>query len=154
MLLIGIVAIGMFALPSTLAMYSGQHTFVDAANVTCNRCHGTGDTIGDELANSTAHTNFSCKNCHGFLSTNPNTDGTMGHAATANVTCTGCHSEQALYNTAVLDSDSITIATELTSGAHTNFQNCIACHTKAPISNNIGVTANVSTIDLSTYSYG
>ena len=153
MLLIGIVAIGMFALPSTLAMYTGQHNFTNGSQVDCDKCHGTGDSIGDELAAGSAHNNFTCKQCHGFLTTNPNTNGTMGHAATANISCTGCHAEEANYLTDVLDSDNITVTDELTAGAHTNFQECIACHTQVGVSSNVVAAANNSTFDLSGYTY-
>lgn len=86
MLLLAVMAIGMFALPSILAMYSGQHGFVDADSVDCNKCHGATDARYGELTAGNAHEPFTCKDCHGFSNatlTTPNTgDGTLGHAAT------------------------------------------------------------------------
>ena len=167
MLLIAIVAIGMFALPNTLALYSGQHTFIAAADVKCETCHGGSDQIGTELAAGGPHSNFSCKNCHGFVtnSTNPNTnDGTEGHAAVGGITCIGCHAEDANYKTDVLDSpDSVPVATEigLVTAAHRQLyidlgqDACLACHTAAGVTGtNITNTSNTSSpLDLSTYSY-
>ena len=160
MLLIGIVAIGMFALPSTLAMYTGQHNFSDGASVDCNKCHGGSDSVGTELANGDNHTTFSCKRCHGFgTGQNPNVDdGTMGHAATSQVTCTGCHVENITYGTDGLDPDGITVENELNNGSHKAFKDappggdldkaCIACHTQVGVTGLIGVNgtsnANIS----------
>lgn len=162
MLLIGIVAIGMFALPSTLAMYSGQHNFSSGANVDCAKCHGAGDQIGDELAGG-PHSSFECKQCHGFgIAENPNVDnGAAGHAATVGITCVGCHSENAAYLTDVLDGDTVAIVTELSNGAHDAYyadmadpdDACIGCHTSVGVTGNIAAGGTEGPIDISVYNY-
>ena len=162
MLLIGIVAIGMFALPSTLAMYSGQHDFIAGSNVNCSKCHGAGDQIGGELAGG-PHASFACADCHGFgIATNPNTDdGSMGHAATVEVTCAGCHAESAAYNTDSLDPDAVAVVTELANGAHDVYyanttdtdDACLGCHTSIAVSGNIGSGGTEGPLDLTAYNY-
>ncbi len=70
--LIALVGIGVFALPSTMALFAGQHTFynIDATGnqVPCQKCHGdvkvelSGDTA---MAGSKApHADFRCEYCH------------------------------------------------------------------------------------------
>ncbi|MCK5659789.1 MAG: hypothetical protein KAH86_00410 [Methanosarcinales archaeon] len=143
MLLIGIVAIGMFALPSTLAMYSGQHDFVTGANVDCGTCHAAGtDPIYAEIAGGPHDGWATCADCHAFTThtsaPGPTVNtGANGHAATTLATCTSCHDT---YNT---DGDGVTVTNELANGAHAGFyaaapngdpdDACIACHTTATV---------------------
>ncbi len=162
MLLIGIVAIGMFALPNTLAMYSGQHSFVNGTNVDCAKCHGSGDAIGDELNNSDMHSTMDCETCHGFSGTNPNDD-TTGHAATTGVTCLGCHTN-GTYDSGSDDGNGVSVQAELQAGAHEPFWNstnitdqddvCIACHTNVGVSNAIAVGTYETNITLANFTYG
>ena len=172
MLLLAVMAIGMFALPSTLAMYSGQHEFVNADSVDCNKCHSTSDAIYGELQAGNAHTAFTCKDCHGFSNstiTTPNTDdGTQGHAATVAISCIDCHAENATLGTAILDPDGITVVNEISQGtaAHKNMYSyydvtvgdlddaCIACHTTAAMSGNITYAPTETMPDMSTWTYG
>lgn len=39
MLTIALLAVGMYFLPATLSIFSGQHTFYDGENVSCKKCH-------------------------------------------------------------------------------------------------------------------
>ena len=168
MLLIGIVAIGMFALPSTLAMYTGQHNFSNGSDVDCDKCHGSGDTIYVELSQNNVHGGFTCKKCHGFStdeSTLSASNGSMGHAATTGVNCVGCHAElnKTWGNTSATDLDSINVTTELNNGAHQAFKDqssdpdyaCIACHTSVGVTGVIGTnaTSSANITDLSTFNY-
>ncbi len=70
--LIALVGIGVFALPSTMALFSGQHSFynIDATGnqVPCVKCHGD---VKVELSGGTAqagskapHADFKCEYCH------------------------------------------------------------------------------------------
>jgi hypothetical protein len=101
--IIALVGIGVFALPSTMSLFSGQHTFynIDATGnqVPCQKCHGD---VKAELSGSMAtsgsmapHARFQCEYCHraetGFASgddayvniryqstTDPNATGRLG----------------------------------------------------------------------------
>lgn len=100
LLLMSVVAVGMFVLPSTLAMYTGQHDFVDGANVSCGKCHASDrDYIAAELANGTPHSGMTCKSCHYGTSggnvvdvVGNDTEVTTAHAAGVAINCIGCHS--------------------------------------------------------------
>lgn len=69
-LTIAIIAIGVFLLPNTLALFSGQHTFDKAGNTTiCARCHSD---VASEINAGTYHKSLildggsgtECKGCH------------------------------------------------------------------------------------------
>ena len=162
-LIVGLIAIGMFALPITLAMYTGQHSFISGADVDCDKCHSGSDPIYGELASGGPHKDFTCKQCHGFESGNPNlNNGSMGHAATTSVTCVGCHSNTDYAGGPDgFDGDGITVIDELAVGAHQQLYTdigedaCLACHTSAGVEGtNIGASNNTtSPIDLSVYNY-
>ncbi|MCK5432374.1 MAG: hypothetical protein KAJ03_06490, partial [Gammaproteobacteria bacterium] len=154
---------------STLAMYTGQHNFSSGANVDCGKCHGGGvsDSIAQELNNSDNHTDFECKRCHGFSTgtdPTPNTlnNGSMGHAATTQVNCVGCHAENGLLGTNITDADDINVTTELNNGAHKAYKDsppgddldkaCISCHTKVGVEGNIGGT-NYTNISIAGFNY-
>lgn len=106
LLIMSVVSVGMFVLPSTLAMYTGQHTFISGDNVQCEKCHGA-----IVLANGNAHSTFKCDDCHAeaFLGydnslniTNYLSDGNADkrvHAAAITINCIGCHSNpEYFYN--------------------------------------------------------
>ncbi|VVB90654.1 Cytochrome c7 c [uncultured archaeon] len=71
--LIALVGVGVFALPSTMALFAGQHSFynIDATGnqVPCVKCHGD---VQSELRSgysattntSGPHANFKCEYCH------------------------------------------------------------------------------------------
>ena len=94
LLLISVTAVGMFAVPSTLALYTGSHQFVDGSSVECGKCHTSSmDDIQAELESGGAHTTMNCGSCHGPANSNVDLDqGTAtGHAASMDVDCIGCH---------------------------------------------------------------
>ncbi|NOR47717.1 MAG: hypothetical protein GQ533_06695, partial [Methanosarcinaceae archaeon] len=94
LLLITVAAVGMFAVPSTLALYTGSHQFVNGANVNCEKCHTSSmDDIKAELESGSAHNTLGCKACHGGgnSAANLEPDTADGHAASMNVDCIGCH---------------------------------------------------------------
>jgi hypothetical protein len=103
LLLVATVAIGIFALPSTVSLFSGQHTWYDLSagpnDVPCEKCHAE---IEDEMqsGDNGAHRNVTCAMCHRTPFTNYTygsgegtgsfTPGKEAHAA-AVVQCMDCH---------------------------------------------------------------
>ena len=97
--LIAIVGIGLYALPSTVALFAGQHSFenIDPSGnqIGCMKCHGD---VGVELAsnsNNAPHASFKCEYCHRIevgraSGDNRNEAGTTYHAASL-VSCLECH---------------------------------------------------------------
>ena len=92
LVLIATIAIGLFAMPATMAYFTGQHTFTGGADVQCSKCHGA---IEDEFlnANNTVHESMICNDCH--VTTNMNNASMnpadkTGHASIA-VECMDCH---------------------------------------------------------------
>jgi len=140
-LVVAVLAIGLFVMPSVVSIIAGQHAFIETEDTMCVKCH---PAEADELASSTYHHNIggtlpsawgntandACKNCHDKEHT---PEGEEGHAAVT-LPCTFCHS---------------TIIGELGSEheAHTEFaeaatngtlheeanEACIACHTHAGV---------------------
>jgi len=102
LLAVAIVAVGIFALPSTVSLFSGQHTWYDLSagpnDVPCEKCHAE---IEDEMQSGEngAHRNVTCAMCHRTPFTNyayasgegdGSTPGKEAHAA-ATVQCMHCH---------------------------------------------------------------
>ncbi len=102
LLTVAIVVVGIFALPGTVSLFSGQHSWYDLSGgpneVPCEKCHAE---IEDEMQSSEngAHGNLTCAMCH----RTPFTDYTYGsgeggsytageeaHAASV-VQCMDCH---------------------------------------------------------------
>ena len=128
LLMISVAAVGMFVLPSTLALYAGSHDFLGAEEVECERCHSSaaGDQIAATLENGSAHALLTCKDCHygiggtvgGVLAvdlegnstraTNVVNDDVDGHAAGVTVNCIDCHSYNATGNLGTKDADGST----------------------------------------------
>ncbi|MGB7001793.1 MAG: hypothetical protein WBE22_07260 [Halobacteriota archaeon] len=113
-LAVAIVAIGIFALPSSVSLFSGQHTWYDLSesiegaegrnNVPCEKCHAE---IEEEMlsGDNGAHEDLTCAMCHrasftGYVYArgsysvgsggNPPTPGQEAHAAST-VACMNCH---------------------------------------------------------------
>lgn len=64
LLSIAVISVGLFAMPSTLSLFAGQHTFKAAP--ACSNCHADIET---ELGLATAHTSIitgtdKCEGCH------------------------------------------------------------------------------------------
>ncbi|KAF5433160.1 hypothetical protein C5S35_16655 [Candidatus Methanophagaceae archaeon] len=112
---VAVVAIGIFALPSTVSLFSGQHSWYDLSefvggvsgvnNVPCEKCHAD---IADEMisGDNGVHGDLTCAMCHrtpftnytyarghyehGTLGTQPPRPGEEAHAASV-VECMDCH---------------------------------------------------------------
>ncbi|MDD5473031.1 MAG: hypothetical protein PHU34_02665 [Candidatus Methanoperedens sp.] len=67
LLAIAVISVGLFAMPSTLSLFAGQHTFYNGSQVNCNKCH---QDIYNEMTSagvSTAHRTTAlqaCQGCH------------------------------------------------------------------------------------------
>jgi len=74
LLTVAVIAIGIFALPGTISLFSGQHTWYDLSasgnDVPCEKCHAD---IGEEMVSTGAHLNVKCEGCH-------RTDARVGYA--------------------------------------------------------------------------
>jgi hypothetical protein len=113
---VAVIAIGIFALPSTVSLFSGQHSWYDLGavidgasgrnNVPCEKCHAD---IADEMISGEngVHRNLTCAMCHRtpftnytyarghyergtLLGTQPPRPGQEAHAASV-VECMDCH---------------------------------------------------------------
>ncbi len=107
LLAVAAVAIGTFALPNTVSLFSGQHSWYDlgpaGSQVPCEKCH---DDIADEMALTGAHVNIKCEGCH-------RTDARVGYAID-------------------LEGD-----VDPGQGAHAaSTQECMICHTRSPTGTN------------------
>ncbi|MCK5641854.1 MAG: hypothetical protein KAJ19_13710 [Gammaproteobacteria bacterium] len=150
-LAIAIVAVGMFALPSTFALYDGAHTFVNGSSVDCGKCHDSaeGDGITGQLEAGQAHKGMNCTACHGWSAvstTTKATDNSSAHAASMSVDCIGCHGGASVV---VTTGGSVNVSAELeiSTAAHKNLNfnstdkyfnddkdaACVACHTGASV---------------------
>ena len=156
LLLTSVIAVGMFVLPSTMALYTGQHEFIEGGEVDCGKCHVTGkDLIAKQLENGTIHEDIGCGGCHGGDSglvdlAGNMTNGTVtGHAAGVGINCIGCHSGSNPVTTyrdgQVNVSDELQLSTAAhkyltfnTTGDATGDMNdkdlvCVACHTEVNV---------------------
>ncbi|MGB2728470.1 MAG: hypothetical protein WBD09_08330, partial [Halobacteriota archaeon] len=113
---IAVVAIGTFALPNTVSLFSGQHTWYDLGpkgnDVPCEKCHADiaeeMDALEGPHTGETGYGRFECEYCHRIFSvwrrnstfenyTYASGDGTgaepgvEAHAAST-VACMYCHS--------------------------------------------------------------
>ncbi len=151
LLLVAVVAIGIFVLPETVAMFSGQHNFYDTTQrgnqVPCEKCHAD---INVELQQpgqvNSYHKSIGCDGCHviAVVTYEGKVQGSDFHAA-AMPMCMDCHDGSAAVVAGGLDSELET---------HTNFINganssnlmrgqneaCIGCHTHTAV--NITWTTN------------
>ncbi|MFZ2071132.1 MAG: cytochrome c3 family protein [Halobacteriota archaeon] len=101
LLAVAVVATGIFALPSAVSLFSGQHSWYDLSaqgnNVPCEKCHAE---IGDEMSHTGAHADMECWYCHStrnltgvrYASGNGagSSPGQEAHAAST-VECMACH---------------------------------------------------------------
>ena len=152
LLLTSVIAVGMIALPSTMALYTGQHQFVEGGDVDCTKCHTTGkDLIAAELEAGEVHEDLGCGACHGSAQvdlTGNVTVGTVeGHAAGIGINCIGCHSGDSPTATYRDGAVNVSSELELSTAAHKylTFNTsasgdindkdlvCVACHTEVHV---------------------
>ncbi len=100
LLSIAVIATGLFAMPTTLSLFAGQHTFDSGPQVSCQKCH---QDIYDEMGGtvnpygaSTAHSSAKLKECQGCHRTGnvtfvPTGNGTSLSYYNMQVNSTGAH---------------------------------------------------------------
>ncbi len=122
LLSIAVISVGLFAMPSTLSLFSGQHSFYNGSSVNCAKCHQdivneigiTSIDVHNTIANQSGRDR--CEVCH--------TTGTVNSIPTGK-------------NMSTLDgSYNYTSKTEnvtTNSGAHAAVtKECASCHTGVP----------------------
>ena len=146
LLLVSVVAVGVFALPSTISLFAGQHTWYNLSgkenNVPCEKCHA--DVANEMKALVGPHTGemynrerFKCEYCHRLFpiehknssfstytyafanGTAEIQPGKEAHAAST-VPCMYCHSGSE-WGVVSVDGKSHTV---------TDYKNCVYCHGK------------------------
>lgn len=153
LLSVAVIAIGLFAMPSTLSLFAGQHTFYNGSEVKCEKCHADIFSEITSTANN-VHTSSAfdaCEYCHktnttalavpingtntsNYAGTNVTQDG-QAHAAVT-MECIACHTgvdEELLGSNAAhttFYNDANTSSTVNMTGANVA---CIGCHTHAVI---------------------
>lgn len=156
LLSVAVISVGLFAMPTTLSLFAGQHTFDKGADVKCEKCH---QDIYGEIAGtgkygvSTAHTALTaCQGCHeiGNISQVPigkngtnqkyygwfNRTNLSGAHAAVTMECAGCHygvpANISRSNEAHAPfynaslAESSTNGTNMLTGAN---EACVGCHT-------------------------
>src|SRR3989304_8800689 len=112
-LMIAVVAIGVFALPSSLSVGAGQHKFTTvqsagAVNAFCSQCHGGADAIATELSQSDnskvssfaakIHVSQTCGSCHaiteGYANAGSGIDVQGDEHAAKLPSCLKCHASK------------------------------------------------------------
>ena len=98
LILIGIciAAVGLIALPQTLALFAGQHDFYEVSRdpqnlgVPCAKCHGD---VNSELLGSEVHSSVRCVDCHVIALTykGAKVGGNEDIHAAATPACLDCH---------------------------------------------------------------
>lgn len=154
LLAVAVLAIGLYIMPSTLSLFSGQHTFVNGSEVSCRKCH---EDIYSELNSGASqspqapHSSIAnCRVCHTTgeldnviggsadwltpIKVNISTD-PQAHSAIT-VECVFCHdlivaeitgvneSHRPFYNSSKADDPNN--GTKLLKGGN---EACIGCHT-------------------------
>jgi len=123
-LVVAVLAVGLFVMPSALSLFAGQHTFVGPNDVNCAKCHGA--EYG-ELQAGTVHTGLSCGTCH-----QTNTAGFNNKTQHASISppCVACHTsvDDELLNADESHTEFYQGAMNATLETEAN-EACIGCHT-------------------------
>lgn len=106
LLSIAVISVGLFAMPSTLSLFSGQHSFINGSDVLCTKCH---QDVYTELSTTSVST---------------------AHRTTALKDCQGCHTTGTINNVPKGDNTNISFSTNInTSSAHSAITlECVSCH--------------------------
>ncbi|HWR26751.1 MAG TPA: hypothetical protein VN316_02630 [candidate division Zixibacteria bacterium] len=167
-LMIAVVAIGIFALPASMSIGAGQHKFrqYDSANTTaaqfCGQCHG--DNVQAELDASDArsannallgyagvgvrvHGTIGCQSCHaiteGYMKAGGKTNATSQHAALL-PSCLNCHGAGNTwgFNNVAAELSNTTEAHKFFNSTTDDDIQCIGCHTYVNKSGTISYTTS------------
>ena len=123
LLSVAVIAVGLFAMPSTLSLFAGQHTFYNGSSVNCAKCH---QDIIDEIGSTSINPHYTIAN---------STDNS-GRAQ-----CRGCHTTGTVENIPTgknttgdgYNYSNISIDVSNDSAAHAAITvECISCHSGVP----------------------
>ncbi len=128
LLSVAVISVGLFAMPSTLSLFAGQHSFVAADNVTCKKCHAD---IYDTIQTGDMHKS---------LGDNGATAWNSGSNNNALGVCVGCHRVSDTYTNVSVPLGSLTGYFNQTpanlgfGSTHTMVVTleCVQCHTAVP----------------------
>ncbi|VVB93393.1 Cytochrome c7 c [uncultured archaeon] len=128
LLSMAVVSVGLFAMPSTLSLFAGQHNFVAPDNVTCQKCH---QDIYDTIQSS---------DMHNSLGDNGATAWNSGSNDNALGKCVGCHRVSDTFTNVSVPYGSLTGWFNQTpaglgfGSTHTMVVTleCVQCHTAVP----------------------
>ncbi|VVB86243.1 Uncharacterised protein [uncultured archaeon] len=152
-LMVAVIAIGIFALPAVLSVGTGQHQFNNGAAVQCGKCHANpgdgvfgelsasgntgyvtlGSPIGTKIHNGswfwTASGKYDCSVCH-VIATGGTAKG-QHTGVTIHVVCATCHGTEytQLTNTTDAHHGFAAAANVGTSATYA----CIGCHTAVTV---------------------
>lgn len=182
--MISIIAIGLFALPATFSYSNDMHTFkqVDPTNATtinnfCLKCHD--DTIKTQLDASdtglytnldgTIHSSIGCQGCHQITTTVVDQQNGYGkgmvtteHAARL-PSCLECHSGETgiVGVTKLMAVGDAAHELMVSSEAHKNFNTttdndiqCIGCHTLTPVTGTVSASISSPPVEISGLTIG
>ncbi len=156
LLAVAIVAVGIFALPSTVSLFSGQHTWYDLSpssnDLPCEKCHGDiAEEMSAFIGPHTGETGFGleCGGCHrvppiehqdpsfeSFTYASGDGSGAVpgveSHAAST-IACMYCHSgdKSGIMHTNAVGFNCYTCHSGVHGGRYTNREDCIRCHGNA-----------------------
>ncbi len=158
-LMVAVVAMGIFSLPSVLSVGVGQHKFNNGSQVQCGKCHAnSNDAVANELRGSgvTAYltpgtkihngtgfwlgNSYQCVNCHQVT-----TGGTakVNHTGVQkNVVCARCHGTEwsELQSSTDAHSNFGLNSSAGTSGTYA----CMGCHTAVTVTGSPSYTYGAS----------
>lgn len=119
LLSIAVISVGLFAMPSTLSLFVGQHTFYTGENVSCQKCH---QDIFDEMTSGASQVHKAA-----IFTSSGTTPG-----------CQGCHRTNTSAITGIPVNGTYTTSTYTLNvttnpNAHSAVTlECVACHTGVP----------------------
>jgi mono/diheme cytochrome c family protein len=159
--MIAVLAIGLFGLPGTFSVNTGQHIFKqinpDDPDTFCNQCHGGTDSVATEISLSDTgiysglqiHSTQNCGDCHQLTQGYGNSTGSTKteHAAII-PSCLKCHGAAAVLGFNVANELNGTkeahkpfwtnsLAANTPDDANTDDIACLGCHTAVPKSGSI-----------------
>lgn len=137
-----------FSMPAAFSIGTGQHQFVqidpDNPDAFCNRCHGSGDAIKQELmssgtgiynGNQRIHNSLTCVSCHQIAQGFGMSMGEKTEHAARIPSCTECHTDFERFGNVIGN-----VGNELNSSteAHKSMgadgdKVCIGCHTTVQV---------------------
>lgn len=175
--MISIIAIGLFALPATFSYSNDMHTFkqIDPTNATtinafCLKCHD--DTINAQLIASdtglytnldgTIHSSIGCQGCHQITGGAGGPGYNKGQVTTEHAarlpSCLECHSGTSgvIGVTKLMEIGDATHELMAPTEAHKNFNTtsdndiqCIGCHTLTPVTGTVSASISSPPVDIS-----